>query len=283
MLILNLAGFKIDKNLELKFKTSVFPGGEVFFRLEGNVIGETVIIATRLNSSESIMRLMMANDALRRAGAASINCFIPYLPYAQQDRVCSAGESHSLKVMSDLINSMKFDLVSVLDPHSNVVEATIDNLVVLDNISFVREVLDDIETGHINLVVPDAGAAKKVDKLLPLFESRGIDVNVVVCSKARNFKDSSITSTVVPVIDNDWDILIVDDLCLAGGTFMKIMDEIDKQKTANSRPLDYKAYLATTHGIYNAGFEKLDEYFDKIYCTNSWQDISNPLVKQFNV
>ncbi len=86
---------------DIKYEFLTFSGGEEHVRLKDNV----------------------CNDSIRRGGAESIICNIPYFPYARQDRVCNTGEAHALKVFADLINSCNFDLVEVMDPHSDVVEA----------------------------------------------------------------------------------------------------------------------------------------------------------------
>ena len=39
-----------------------------------------------------------------------------------------------------------------------------------------------------------------------------------------------------------------------------------------------KNYLFVSHGIFSAGFEELSDYFEKIYTTNSYKDITNDLV-----
>jgi ribose-phosphate pyrophosphokinase len=50
-----------------------------------------------------------------------------------------------------------------------------------------------------------------------------------------------------------------------------------------------KIYLIVTHGIFSKDFGELSQYFDGIYCTNSYKDINDYitdppfLVKQLNV
>ncbi len=268
---LNLGKFEA-MSCDIQYETSVFPNGEIFFRLKDKP-EPFVQILTRLNSSEEIIRLVMATDALRRAGARRIKCVVPYFPYGQQDRVCNAGESHSLRVFGELINSLKFEEVIVHDPHSNVIEAVVDNLTVVNNSQFIDWVLMRVD-GPLNIIVPDQGAAKKIYGLSNLFKNR--KTNLVICTKDRNLQTTEIIKTTVPKIDNDWDCLIIDDLCLAGGTFIAIAEEIKKVSTNN-----YHMYLATTHGVYNKGFETLKNYFDKLYCTNSVKDIDNKFVEQY--
>lgn len=279
--VLDLGGFLKDSPSEIGFDTSIFPAGEIFFRLKPRVFEKEVRILTRLNSSDDIMRLVMATDALRRVGVKELHVVIPYFCYAQQDRVCSPGESHSLKVFADLINSLKFSSVTVHDPHSYVTEAVVDNLRVVDNSFFIDQVLDYLPRKPLNIVFPDAGAEKKIKNIQSILLKRielGITDNILVCSKERDLKTSKIIKTIVPPILNEYDTLIIDDLVLAGGTFLNIAKEIIKQGKDNN-----VIYLATTHGIYNDGFAKFEQYFTKLFCTDSIRTIDHPLVKQFKL
>ena len=81
---------------------------------------------------------------------------------------------------------------------------------------------------------------------------------------------------------------IVDDICDGGRTFIELAKEIKKQ---TNTPI----YLIVTHGIFSAGFDKLSDELDGIFCTNSVKDIdfetvkvqsrqgSSDFVKQLNV
>ena len=56
--------------------------------------------------------------------------------------------------------------------------------------------------------------------------------------------------------------VIVDDICLGGRTFINIAEELDKKNCG-------RKYLIISHGVFNTGIEKLLEYFDIIYTTDS--------------
>ena len=77
------------------------------------------------------------------------------------------------------------------------------------------------------------------------------------------------------------------DICDGGRTFIELA------KAIKERTQDSEIYLVVTHGIFSAGLYDLSAYCNKIYCTNSVQDIkadeysdytvSADFVKQFNV
>lgn len=93
------------------------------------------------------------------------------------------------------------------------------------------------------------------------------------------------------------DLLIsLGDICDGGRTFINIAvalkAQLLKYDSALYSKYPPKIYLIVTHGIFSAGFSKLSEYFDGIYCTNSYQSIIVDLdkdkwvsenVKQLNV
>ncbi|MGY0040935.1 ribose-phosphate pyrophosphokinase-like domain-containing protein [Pedobacter sp. NJ-S-72] len=160
MKVLNLSnGFKpFNSSLEeIESKSFLFSGGEVHIKLQGHA--EEVMISARLNDSNEVMKLLLATDALRRNGSKNISVFIPYLPYARQDRVMVGGEPLSIKVMCNLINSCGFDKVYIFDVHSEVSLALLDNCELISNSSLAKQVLHE-RTDYL-LVSPDAGALKK--------------------------------------------------------------------------------------------------------------------------
>jgi ribose-phosphate pyrophosphokinase len=94
----------ISNQQNLKFNVSVFHGGEVNFRFE-NDLGQRgikeVTIQAQIRSSEDVMTLLMATDALRQFGVEDIHLDMPYVPYGRQDRICNVGEALSIKVFTD--------------------------------------------------------------------------------------------------------------------------------------------------------------------------------------
>jgi ribose-phosphate pyrophosphokinase len=164
MKVLNLStGFQpFDSSLEeIESKSFLFSGGEVHIKLQDSA--EEVLVSARLNDSNEVMKLLLAVDALRRNGSKTISAFIPYLPYARQDRVMVGGEPLSIKVMCNLINSCNFEKVYVFDVHSEVSLALLDNCELISNYSLAKQVLSK-HTDYL-LVSPDAGALKKIYKL----------------------------------------------------------------------------------------------------------------------
>jgi ribose-phosphate pyrophosphokinase len=263
----NLVGNKILP--KVAFESGIFPGGEVRFRILGMPKGvDEVHILASLDSSSRIMELLMATDAVRRYNMyLTISISIPYVPYARQDRVCNSGEAHSLKVFCDLINSQHYDNVSIYDPHSHVIEALINRCSIRNNHELVRRAFKhmtkDKKVGDVVLLAPDAGALKKCYEL-----SQSMDFinHLSLAEKLRDLHTGDIIRTKLDTDDyKGRDIMIVDDICDGGRTFVEIAKKLKKANCG-------KIYLVVSHGIFSKGLAVFDDLIDHIYCSNSLVD-----------
>lgn len=189
--------------------------------------------------------------------------FIPYLPYARQDRIMVKGEPLSVKVLADLINLQGYSKVRIYDPHSEVCLALINNSEAIYNFKFVEEVLKNKKDYLI--VSPDAGAYKKIFNVCQYI---GYKDDIIICNKTRNVKDGSLGNITVPVNDfKKKDLYIIDDICDGGGTFVLLAKELKKRNAG-------KVNLIVSHGIFSKGLKVL-EGIDHIYTTDSFMDINS--------
>ena len=259
---------------EFTLDCTVFNGGEINLRLpkEGlagpwSVGAEGVsIVARSLDSSDGIMSLLMLVDALRREHPiASFRLFLGYTPYARQDRVCNKGEALSIKVFGDLINSMNFSEVMVVDPHSDVVGACINNCKVYSQAEIISDfTLLTREVAWVDtlLVSPDAGAIKKSEEV-----SRVLGADLVQGVKKRDTSTGVLSG--FGVVDPNGLVagrhcLIVDDICDGGGTFLGLA-KVLKEQGAGS------VSLYVTHGIFSNGIAHLlDNGIDHVYTTDTF-------------
>ena len=99
---------------------------------------------------------------------------------------------------------------------------------------------------------------KKIFKLCEKLDFKG---DIITCSKSRDHETGQLTIQ-VPKFDENKTVLIIDDICLAGNTFINIRKEIPNKNVV----------LAVSHGIFNDNIDKLEESFIKIYSTNSRSD-----------
>ena len=155
---------------------------------------------------------------LRANGVSEIYLYMPYIPNARQDRVKTREDVFTLKYFAEMLNSLKFNRVEVLDPHSSVSEALIDNILILTPEFCIGDLLDKLGSpieGNIMMFYPDEGAMKRYSGMVKLPYAFGI--------KKRDWATGTITGLdVAGEVESiaGKDILIVDDICSRGGTFL---------------------------------------------------------------
>lgn len=255
---------------QIDFSFFTFSGGEPHIRIESFAPIENVTITHRIRSFNDLGKLCIAVDALRRMGVKNIEVLLPYFPAARQDRVMVPGESLTVKVYAEIINQLKLSRITIVDPHSDVTPALLNNCTVLNNYSFIKKVIEELPEEFV-LISPDAGASKKI---ISLAKAIGAS-QVVECSKKRDLVTGKLSG--FDVHDDDLSgkpCLIVDDICDGGGTFLGLANELKKSNSG-------KLYLAVTHGIFSKGLNGLDQYFEKIFTTDSFQNMeANHCIEQ---
>lgn len=245
--------------LGTEFTKTTFPGGESCIRLTAPV-QDLVTLGLYFESNNDLFDLSLLVDAIRREREnVVIQLFMPYVPYARQDRVCNPGESLSIKVVASFINSLYFHSVLIVDPHSDVTTALFDRVTVRPQEDFaVRMATEWGDPKVVVIVAPDAGASKKARKFAQVGEFGGL----VQAEKVRDLLTGKILETRVECehVGNK-DFLIVDDICDGGRTFTELA-KVLRTKT------DGQIFLFVTHGIFSAGEKVFDGLIDIVYTAN---------------
>jgi ribose-phosphate pyrophosphokinase len=263
--VINL-GFYFDKEPKnnIPIKVDSFPSGFEKHITVPWFRGDTVIFFSGFGD---IMALSLVVDAVRRMWfdhkcSFKLELALLYIPYARQDRVCNPGESLSIKVFADMINSLNFDKVYSFDPHSDVSTALINNLELGSTARFNETCINDFFGNNAvkSVCCPDASAAKKFHTL---HSTMGLSLtNIIEATKHRVVKTGELSGFSIPNESVPKKILLIDDICDGGGTFIGVAKEL-KKKGAE------ELGLCVSHGIFSKGFPTLREHFTKIYCTNS--------------
>lgn len=242
-------------------KSFNFSGGECHVSIAGIETGAAAMIEAYLYSADDIMRLIMTVDAVRQINPETvIDLTIPYFPYARQDRVCNPGEAFGAAVMAHLINGLNARSVTVLDPHSPVVEAYLKNTRVITQAELVKgTVANFIKREGLTLVSPDKGASKKTDEIGAALGG----VQVLHCAKVRDPATGKITHAEVHGDASGKDMMILDDICDGGGTFIELAKILKAQGAG-------RLYLYVTHGIFSKGLDILKEHFAHVFCVHTF-------------
>lgn len=224
-------------------------------------------IRQRVNSYEDLFFLRACAELIQKGVADKVRSwklFIPCMFGQRSDRRFSDDQSFDLKVIAEFINQCKFEEVGVLDPHSDVTMALINNSSKISSYEYVEKTVRDIQRQttdtDILLISPDAGAYKKV------FEyGERLGLPVMGAMKHRD-KDGKINLMFTHDVEGK-DCLIVDDLCDGGKTFIDLGQKLKDLKAR-------KVYLYVTHGLFSRDFKTFEHKIDHIYCTNSIKDVN---------
>lgn len=237
-----------------------FSGGEVHCKYEKTDTYYDTEITCLDYSSDGFMALCQYSQILREKTGKRIKLTYPYLPYARQDRWIAQHEPFSLKLFCAILNAQEFESVTILDPHSDVTPALINNCMVWEQHLLAKRILPKSLFANPDTVwvSPDAGAYKKLSKLIH------DDLRIAIGTKMRGPGGVILRSRVHSPVDlTGKECIIIDDICDGGRTFIELAKELRNMGAA-------KIVLYVTHGIFSKGLEVLKEVIDHVYTTNSF-------------
>jgi ribose-phosphate pyrophosphokinase len=253
---------KFPEDAGKKFEIFRYPGGEAQVRIKPEEIqaitrADEVHVWARIKDGE-VMPLALLTEALHALVPPVTRLFLPYLPYGRADRRFVPGDCFGLKVFADAVNRMEYDQVVTLDAHSEQAEIEINNLLNVSPkvlISLVQTELEAAETKRVGILLPDSGASRY-----------GIQTNLHA-EKIRDAKTGVLSGFSVPpreAFQGLDSVLIVDDVCDGGGTFLGIADAM--------KDYGLELNLFVSHGIFSKRLTDLFKRFSKIYTTDSFRD-----------
>ena len=229
-------------------------------------------IEFRINTYEDLWTLTQIKDVYDHNNRP-LSVTIPCLLDAQADRRFADNQPHSLKLLLRHLNSLQFENIEVFHPHNaEIVEAILNNVTILDNSYFIKNVLfNEIALGpgfpdmkkldNLVLMSSDAGGFKPLMKLV---DKIGWEGETFSASKARKYEDGK--SSLIQQIDRQdfqgKDILIIDDICVKGGTFIGLAKMLKERNCGN-------LYLAVSHMTVLDFNEELTLLYDTVFTTNS--------------
>lgn len=254
------------ENSDIPFKSFTFPDGQPHLKIEtAHLTNEDVRcrILTRIANPNDLLKVVLAKNVLEDAGFERIELVVSYLMAARMDRVMTVGEPFSLRVVTDILNSVGFSKISVFDPHSEVTTALLRRSTAISNYRFVKDCLDDFLATNQQtdywLISPDAGALKKIQGVAHYVGAE----HVAECMKVRDVKTGNLSG--FNTLEADFEgktCVIVDDICDGGGTFSGL-GSLLKERNAG------KVVLIVSHGIFSKGFDIPN--IDFIYTTDSFK------------
>lgn len=192
-------------------------------------------------------------DALVARGNPTPSLVLPLVPGSRQDRVNPTGDYYfTIKSIAKDLNARDFPRVTVIDPHSDVTPALIERCQVYP------PHLGDVPMPKYDAVVaPDGGAEKRAGAI-----ATSKQIPLLHAWKKRDVTSGHLAGFGAEVRHGERTfgrLLLVDDLCDGGGTFVGLARELPEAR------LD----LYVSHGLFTKGTAELLQYFEHIYCTDS--------------
>lgn len=212
----------------------------------------------RPKSLASFVAAMFWFDAMEERHNTDVDLVLPFVPGARQDRLNQTGDVlFTAKSVANMINARRFRSVTVLDPHSEVTPALIDRCRVVH----AADCINPPAGKYAAVVSPDAGAEKRAGLV-----AKKLGVPLIHAWKTRSVTDGSITGFGVENVGpyTGGKLLIVDDICDGGRTFLGLAEAIDDAACGSC-----DLHLWVTHGIFSQGTEELRKHYSHIYCTDS--------------
>ena len=245
-----------------------FSDGALDIKIDYDLLkqGETNIIEWRFDNNEELIIVYYLAKHLRTKGIREVELHMPYIPNARKDRAQQNNHVFSLKYFSEIINSLDFKRVVVLDPHSIVSEALIDRIVAITPEKYIQAALDKLDDIEI-MFYPDEGAVKRYASKTDRAYIYGMKTRDEI---TREIKSLKIEGDVEKIQGNN--ILMVDDICSSGNTLniaAKKLKELGakdiyvyvshcEDTVLNSDLLNTIAKLYTTNSILRAEHPKIE-------------------------
>lgn len=254
---------------ELAFKVMKYPAGESHVRI-GDYFTNTgdVILADRVRSFEDLGNVVTADRIMRRMGR-EVSWFIPYFPFARHDRRRDEQDGLELEFAFEMLKGLR---VTTLDPHSDVL-ANAFTYIPQSEVVRAWSNIGLIDVPNPAFVIPDQGATKKAETWIQGFPK----VPVYQGLKHRDMRTGALSGFSVPELPTNADarpidLIIVDDICDAGGTFLGLAEVISR-----GHPGISSATLAVTHGLFTKGTEGLSKVFSRIFTVGNGVSLSHSL------
>jgi ribose-phosphate pyrophosphokinase len=241
------------------FNAFQFPGGERHIELGGPPPFSTnEPLTAHLRTPSDIFDLMLADNIMRRWGELKPQVlYVPYLPYARQDRHTTDSSPYSLQVIAGILNGLDFKNVVIYEPHSKTAEDLINNCVPIGFDHQAKAFIEDVikaKGPDCVLLAPDEGAIKRTRRVAKL---TGLRMGIGI--KDRNPQTGRLDYVDMHGYFSDCNVIVLDDICDGGATFNLLADYMAKH--SGDRGMSYKSLsLFVAHGIFSKGFDPLKAY-----------------------
>jgi len=231
-------------------KPTIFPDKTSQIWKLDTILDNNIIEWRWENNESEFLHLAQLVTLLKKKGRGTIELWMPYLPYARQDKFIHNNECFALRTFGNLLNSLELNRVSSFDAHSAVAGRVIKNFYSVSADTLIGQIVKDYDA----IIYPDAGAVTRYSN-----HGKPYDCG----EKVRDQFSGRITSykLVNQGFPAGTKVLVVDDICDGGATFVLLGEELKK--------LGVNASLYVSHGIFSKGTGELRKYYSDIMTTDS--------------
>ena len=173
-----------------------------------------------------------------------------YLPYGRQDKEVSNDTTFALTTFAKLLNSLNFQKVTIVDPHSPVASTLIHNCEEWYPQDYINSIMFTCKTDVV--CYPDDGA---YCKYVPMYQFsqphiHGEKVRDQLTGNITSYKLINDLGNLGNIVGKS--IMIIDDICDGGMTFKLLAKDL---LAAGAKEVN----LFVTHGIFSKGLKTLKD------------------------
>lgn len=234
-----------------------FPNGESYLKkIKPDPQAIRNVVTLKYENDGDLFRLLILKEHLFNLDIQPV-LRITYVPYSRMDRE-NDSYAFSLKTFTDFINHMDWKEVIIYEPHSDVTPALLRWCRVINVIPKIvplvaKELLGFFQEPY-QVFFPDAGAQKRY--------ADAFGVTGLVGFKTRDFETGRIKDLRIIGNRESDTVIIVDDLCSKGGTFVLAAQQL--------RSLGFKNIILVVAHCEKTIFEgEVFNHIDKIVTTDS--------------
>lgn len=275
---------KIAEKMACKFvklETKIFPDGECYLRIseKDKIKGQNVIAVLRdktpgHNQDRLLTKTLLVIHKLKELGAKKVGLFLPYMPYARQDKEFLPGEIVSVKILRKILEE-KCDLIVSVTNHDKREEGWIDkkfyNIDATD--SAIKFLLSKNFRNPI-IAAPDMTSKKNVEKI-----AKSLKGSVLTVKKERDYKTGEIKSYgKIPDLKGRT-LIIFDDIVSTGNTMLKAIKMAKEATPEKIICVVIHALDVWNSQVNSTSIKAIKEICDEFYASDT---IENP-VESFSV
>ena len=240
----------------------IFPDGESYVRLEGNVKGEHVALVqtTCAPQDSNLMQLAFIASSAKRNEAKKVTAIVPYLAYARQDKIFLQGENISIETIAAMLKAAGIDeLVTVNVHEANALKLFQYPAKTVSAIPILAQYFMDKGIEKAFALSPDKGAMYIAQQAQTILKGE-----VGHLEKHRDRYTGQTTQTAAHLNVRGKSVIIFDDIISTGGTIVGAAKILREQGAEH-------VYTACVHGLLIGDAEKriLDAGVEEIVATDS--------------